>query len=298
MRVLLIANHVAGRGLGEALLQPICARLRRSGWEVEPRLTRARHQATAFARQAEAEGYEAVVVAGGDGLVNEVANALWGSAVAVGVLPLGTGNVLARELGIPLAWRAACDLLPRCVPRAVDVGRAGDRHFVLMAGFGWDAEIVAQAHRAVRPLGIVKYLPVIAKRLRGTPFAWKIETESLAWEDRGFLLLACSASLYTWRFRFFPQARLNDGVLDCILFRGCSVWRVLSAMARGLLGGPLPAQHFRVFQATRLRVESQPPAPVQVDGDWLGEVPMEISLRPKALLLLVPPGHYLARTEE
>src|SRR5207247_1264597 len=108
------------------------------GWTVDIQPTLEPGDGTRIAREAAAQGYDVVVAAGGDGTVNEVVNGLAGTETALAALPIGTVNVWVRELGLPLHPRAAAEALLGAQVRAIDLGRAGDRYFLLMAGVGFD----------------------------------------------------------------------------------------------------------------------------------------------------------------
>jgi diacylglycerol kinase (ATP) len=142
LRVVLLVNPVAG--MRRLPLEPIQAALRARGAAVEVALTTRPGDATTIARQAAAAGADVLLACGGDGTVNEAVNGLAGSQTALAVLPGGTVNVWAREVGIPLDPVRALQLLWEGQRRWIDLGRAGERYFLLMAGIGFDADVAAQ----------------------------------------------------------------------------------------------------------------------------------------------------------
>src|SRR5581483_6137548 len=145
---------------------------REHGWQVDLQPTRGPGDGTRIAREAAARGYDIVVAAGGDGTVNEVVNGLANTQTALAALPIGTVNVWVRELGLPLQPRAAAEALLGCQPRTIDLGRAGERYFLLMCGVGFDAAVTAEVRAAEkRRLGIFAYFLRafnLATRFRGT----------------------------------------------------------------------------------------------------------------------------------
>ncbi len=142
-RAMIIFNPAAGQaGSLQGDLEASCDLLNEYGWQVELRPTQAAGDGTRIAREAAQAGYDAVIAAGGDGTINEIVNGLAGSQTALGVLPVGTVNVWAREIGLPLQPRATTEALLRTHVRSIDLGRAGDRYFLLMAGVGFDAAVV------------------------------------------------------------------------------------------------------------------------------------------------------------
>ena len=135
IRVLIVFNPGAGQA-GSAEQDVHAARdvWREHGWQVDLRPTAGPGDGTRIAREAATQGYHLVVAAGGDGTVNEVINGLAGTQTALAALPIGTVNVWVRELGLPLQPRAAAEALLHAQIRTIDLGRAGDRYFLLMCG--------------------------------------------------------------------------------------------------------------------------------------------------------------------
>jgi diacylglycerol kinase family enzyme len=157
MKVQLIFNPVAGQLDVAQALQKVTAYLEAQGWQVTLRQTRGSGDATAFAREAAASGYDMVVAVGGDGTLGEVANGLAGSDCTMGVLPVGTGNIWARMMRLPLpslghqdALMAAAQVLVEGTPHRIDLGRAGDRYFVMWTGIGLDAQVARDVEPTAR----------------------------------------------------------------------------------------------------------------------------------------------------
>jgi diacylglycerol kinase (ATP) len=178
MNAMLIVNPRSGRWVLKTWLDEAVDMLRAAGWTATRKETEDPGHATELARQAATEGYDAVVAVGGDGTLNEVLNGVVNTPITVGVLPTGTVNVWAREVGIPLPnmWqhlRGATRVLLEGEVRAIDVGRAGTRHFILSAGVGLDAHVAHQAAdspdwaRAVQPLEFVPPAVVSALTFHG-----------------------------------------------------------------------------------------------------------------------------------
>src|SRR5215216_2741391 len=172
IRALIVFNP--GAGQADSAEQDIYAARdvwREHGWQVELRPTAGPGDGTRIAREAAEQGYHLVVAAGGDGTVNEVINGLAGTQTAMAALPIGTVNVWVREMGLPLQPRAAAQALLNAQIRTIDLGRAGERYFLLMAGVGFDAAVTAEVRSdEKRRLGILAYLLrafALALRFRG-----------------------------------------------------------------------------------------------------------------------------------
>ena len=293
MRVLLVANPRAGRTRGEAGAERLERRLRAAGVEVR-RLpaTDASEAAGALHRMLRGESPEQtrVVVAGGDGTINAALPALAGSRFPLAILPVGSVNVLARELGLPRRLEAAIDVAVTGALREIDLGTANGRPFVLMAGLGFDAAVVKSVAPAVKNL--VGSFAYIARGLRVladySPSRFLIETASERIDTEAWLAVVANASLYTYRWRLAPEARIDDGWLDLCLFGSAS-----RAQTRGQVLAALSGRHadypgVRHFRARELRFECEPPVCLQLDGDPAGETPVDIHIAPRALRVVVP----------
>ena len=298
MRVRVIANPVAGRGEGTAIADAVVAVLRQHGWQAEAAVTEGPGHARAIVREARAAELDAVVAVGGDGLVNEIINGPLDPEVALGVIPAGTGNVLARELGLPLRWRAAADSLLRSVAVRFDVGVANGRRFLLMLGVGWDAHLLEEVGRAPRPwLGIWQYVPAILRTAwQPHVYQFSVTADGEQHDSPGWMLIAGNTNLYTWLFRPTPEASPADGVLDFALLRGKGRLALTRALLRSVARKTVCEREAVYFRAASAIVRTEPVASFQVDGDLAGEATVEISVEPRALRLLAPPEHLLARS--
>lgn len=263
---------------------------REHGWQVDLQPTRGPGDGTRIAREAAAQGYDVVVAAGGDGTVNEVVNGLAGSRTALGALPVGTVNVWVRELGLPLQPRAAAEALLTCQPRAIDLGRAGDRYFLLMCGVGFDAAVTAEVRATEkRRLGALAYLlraANLAARFRGTSARIIIDGKLI--RCRVLMLVLGNSQLYGGVVKVTARASLDDGLLDVCIIKGKTLWsapfRILSILMQRYNLDPKLEYH----RAREVRISTRRPLPVQVDGDHIGETPMVFQAVPGALMALLP----------
>ncbi len=305
----IIANPAAAGGRGrEEPLQNAVGYLAAQGWTVSWRWTEHAGHAEALARQAAAAGISVVVVAGGDGTVNEVVNGLVGTETALAVLPAGTGNVLAAQLGlvgIPTPLHrpdppTAARLLCRGSLHRVDTGfatpRGGSgRHFLLWAGIGLDAaiahELEGEARDLKRTLGPVAYGALgikTALEAVGTPAIIRADGQRL--RDRLLMGVVANIPLYGGAFELTPEARLDDGLLDLELFAGGGWWSAV-----GHLGAILTRQrdtaHARPCRQFRhVRIVTERPVPVHLDAEPYGTTPVTMEVCRHSLRLLVPPS--------
>jgi diacylglycerol kinase family enzyme len=290
MRVCVIVNPVA-RGVRRkgACLHEI----ERAGaaiyWTSRP------GEARVLAARAVQDGCELVVAAGGDGTVNEVVNGIgdvpggWGR-VRLAVLPLGTANVWARELGMPLdperAWRVLTAGQERCVDVAWaewpgEEGRRR-RYFVQLAGAGWDARAIER----VRP-GLKRWLGPWAYVWAGWVALWRggapVTVDLGAERSAGPWVLAGNGRLYGGPFELFPGASPGDGWLEVCVVPRLTVALALAGGLWVLLRRRLPERWVIRRRARRLRWVSERPVPFELDGEWAGWTPVELGLCPGSL---------------
>lgn len=245
--------------------------------------------ATALARHQVAAGRDLIIVCGGDGTINEVVNGMVGSRVPLAILPAGTANVLAKELGLPWdPWRAA-EYIPRGIVRRIALGRAGERHFISVAGAGADANIVYQlGGRSSLHLGILSYWLEAFRQLflyDFPAFEVNIAGETLS----GTLLIVSRTKHYGGPIQITRRADLYGTDFEVCLFprRFRAVYLLYFLAQLGGLLERFPEVQFRRTrqvhaEAARRRIH------VQVDGELAGELPTEFVIVPDALSLLIP----------
>jgi len=291
-RALIVFNPIAGNADSfEQDIHAAAAVWRAHGWQVDLQPTAGPGDGTQIARAAAAAGYDIVVAAGGDGTVNEVINGLVGTNTALAALPIGTVNVWVRELGLPLQPRAAAETLLDAQVRAIDLGKAGERYFLLMAGIGFDAAVTAEVRSAEkRRLGIFAYVfraLDLAWRFRGTHA--RIVVDGKAVRGRVLMVVLGNSQLYGGILKITARASLDDGLLDVCIIKGNTLrgapLRILSILLRRSTLDPQIEYH----RARMVRIETRRPLAVQVDGDHIGYTPMNFESIPGALQALLPP---------
>jgi diacylglycerol kinase (ATP) len=287
-RIKLIANPVAG-GDARKKIRLAQARLERRGCQVDLSLTGARGDAEAAARHAVKGGFERIIAAGGDGTLNEVINGLAPSPIPLAFLPLGTTNVFALEAGIPFDVEKACDIALDGQSQPVCLGAADGVRFLLMAGVGFDAEVVYRVStRLKRWTGKLAYLAsAVSTLFRPPPAPVEVECED-GTVLRGYSIIIGNGRLYGGRFSITPEASLKEDLLDVCLFQKWGRVHLLRYVARIAAGGRLEAPEVRHFKARKITVTGSA-VPVQIDGDYLGRLPMTFRAHPGELVLVLPP---------
>lgn len=261
------------------------------GWDLPLESTGGPGDATRLAGQAAEAGFEAVVACGGDGTVNEAANGLAGSQTALAVVRGGTANVWAKEARIPRKREAALRLLEDGEVRAVDLGRAGDRYFLLMAGAGFDAAIVRELSAgAKRRLGAASYLIAGLRRaFHHRPQQVELTANGGTLSGDLYWCMLGNTRNYGGVLNITHMARVDDGLLDLCLLRKGGVLR-LGWFAFWVLLQRQQRRAHVVYQQGRSFEIKTPGLPVQVDGEYLGETPLRFEVAPGALRVVVPRG--------
>jgi diacylglycerol kinase (ATP) len=286
-----IANPYAGRRGRLARLDVALDLLTEHGWRVERLATGAPGHAQELAAAAAAAGSACVLVCGGDGTINEAVNGLAGSETALAVLPAGTVNLWAKEIGLPGEPVDAVRLVLSGERRRVDLGRAGDRYFLMLASVGVDAYAVrAVTAERKRRWGRYAYAAAgIADLVRhgGRPLA--IEAGGVRFRGRAPAAVIGNTRLYGGLLYPTPRARIDDGLLDLRVYAGAGARQLLPQLVRTLAGRPPRADEL-YLQTPELRIAAPRPLPVQADGEPIGVLPMTFRAVPRALTVVVPRG--------
>ena len=292
VRSLLILNPAAGRPKADGWDERIQRGFHKNGIPCDMILTAKPGDAFALARQAAEHRFDLVVAGGGDGTVNEVANGLIGSETALGIVPLGTVNVLARELLIPLRVPQAIRTIADGTRARIDVGCANGRHFTLMAGFGFDAEVVANVLQPMKDwIGSSAYILKGLEKLatcRATDVTLEMSEET--YTTKAFMVIVANASTYAYNLKIVPLAMPDDGLLDVCIFERPITDRIgfIGQVADIFMNRHIYHKAVRYFRTTRVVVRSTPEIQAQLDGDPFGSTPVEITITPQCLPVIVP----------
>ncbi len=290
--MLIIFNPAAGAGRRRRLARALTA-LRALRQRVELAETRGTGDAERIARDAARRGVARVVAAGGDGTIAEVASGLAGSASALGLLPLGTANVLAWELGVPLAPERAAAVLAggraaRLHPGLARFGDGRERLFVQMVGAGFDAAVVERLDLGLkRRIGRAAYVWQSLRELPRYGFPpISVELDGVA--ETVSSVIVTKGRLYAGRYRIAPAARPEAPGFQVVLFRRAG------PLAAALAGAALPLgliprlPGVEIVAARALRIAAAARVPVQADGDAAGLLPVAVSDAPAPLTVLLP----------
>lgn len=299
MRVILILNPSSGsspmavhEGTIEDIREHILASLRTNDIEPEVYETTEEDPGTEMAKKAAAEGADIVIAAGGDGTLHAVAGGLIGTNSKLGIIPMGTMNNIAHSLEIPRDIEKACEIIARGRTSLIDVGLINGNIFLEVSGIGLEAALFPAAEE-IKSLGFISTLKGIVGGLR-TLFAFQ-PTQFRAVFDgkrqqrfRAVQISVCNSPYYGAQFRFAPNAVMDDGFLDVLIYRNFSKFEYLRhalsiSQGRRVLGLQVSQRKIKSLQ-----VDAAHPVEIHADGVQKGHTPASITIRSGVLRVQVP----------
>lgn len=305
-----IYNPYAGRFPAGPLLQRAAAVLGHADWQIQVVETEQGQDLVSLATEAAHVGCDAVFVAGGDGSVGRVAGALAGSETALAVLPAGTANVWAKELGLPqlgwitpLALEEAARRLARGRIRVVDIATCEGTPFLLWAGVGLDGKIVNSIEPRARwekAFAVAHYaISAVWESLDWTGMDMKVSANGQTWSDHFLLAVASNIRAYAGGFlELSPEAKMDDGLLDVWLLPGRSIRDAVAIAVQILMGRHVDSPNVVYFQSSQVSFEADSPLPMHLDGEpqQVG-TRAQLTVQPKKLRVLVPQGGWPERAD-
>jgi diacylglycerol kinase (ATP) len=289
-KIQVIVNPAAGKP--EPVLHVLNKVFQESGAEWQVVVTHDEGDGTRLAEEAVGRGVDVVAAYGGDGTVMEVVNGLIGSDVTLGILPGGTGNVLSLELQIPQDLEEAAKLISAAEPkiRRLDVGKCGERHFLLRLSTGFSARQIGMTTRELRDqYGRLAYL---IAGLQALPSAEPVRFHfTLDGEQVDFEGLTCfvanAGSIGIPGLSLASEIRVDDGKLDLLAIRDFDL-QALSSLAASIASLPPEAADLNHWQARQITIDCDPVQPVVADGEDIGKTPVTMEAVPEAIPVIVP----------
>lgn len=288
-KVFFIINKYSGTGFQskiEGRIIDACARLK---LEAILEYTQHRGHATELARQAAAEGIPRVFAMGGDGTVNETAQGLVGTSTALGILPKGSGNGLARHLTIPLHLDGALTLLEKYNVLGMDVLLVNDKISINVSGIGFDAHVAGHFGKSGKR-GLAGYTKLILQEFLGfKEFACEALLDGESYKRNAFIIAFANSSQFGNNARVAPLASVCDGVMDVCFIKKIPVTSVAAFTARMFLGKIDKSRFVEIIKAKRLEISFDKPQPYHIDGEpFLPMNQFTIEVKPAAIKMIVP----------
>jgi YegS/Rv2252/BmrU family lipid kinase len=248
--------------------------------------TQAPGDARRLAREAAEAGARSVVAAGGDGTINDVVNGIAGTGTALGILPVGTMNVFAAELGLPNDLAEAWEVIEAGYTRSIDLARANDHYFVQLAGIGFDAQVVERTSwNFKKNFGPLSYLVSAAQIAAEKPPRIVVEHEGKTSE--GSFVLIGNGRYYGAPIKVFKDAKLDDGLLDIVILKNLGYLELARFLTGVFTGTHTEFEDIEYFQVPAVSVRSEEDVPVEVDGELMGKLPVEFRIAQQKLRVVV-----------
>ncbi|NOZ11567.1 MAG: diacylglycerol kinase family lipid kinase [Gammaproteobacteria bacterium] len=284
-RISVIFNPTAG-GRRHQRLQAVIALLQGSGSEVMLQPTGRPGDAESFAR--DAKDVDVIVAAGGDGTINEVANGLLGRDIPLALLPMGTANVIAAEIGLGVAPQQIAETILWGAIQKISLGRIDGRVFIAMVGVGYDARVVAGVHLGLkRWLGKGAYgVEAIRQLIQGDDHLLNVTVDGVDYHAAS--VVVANGRYYAGRYILDAAARITDPLLHVCLFERSGRWNLVRYSAALFSDRIASLADFRIVTGSRVTITGAVGEPVQGDGDVLTQLPVEIESIPGAIELVMP----------
>lgn len=288
----IIANPRAGHGQGFRNVVRLREVIRRRGFDCTPILTDGPGHATEIARRLAEASEPRIAVMGGDGTIGEVVDGIVGSGTEMGVIPMGTGNDVARSLGLPRNdLEAALVVALSGSSRPVDVGRERDRHFVSVLGLGFPSLVADRANATTWLHGSPAFFFAVYKALyRLRPVPLKIELDDRTLELDCVAVLIQNTPYTGGGLLMAPGATVDDGMLDVVVVGEIGRLDLMVHFPRAYRGRHLEHPAFEVYRTRSVRIEAAESLPKMFDGDLCGSTPVEVSVVRGGVRIVVPSG--------
>jgi YegS/Rv2252/BmrU family lipid kinase len=291
MKTMVILNPVAGKGKVQKVHQIIKKELEKRGITADYNFSHQPGGIKRWASECVKRGYERVIICGGDGTVHEAIPGLVNAEVALGIIPLGTGNDLSRTLGIKKDISFACSVIEKGQEKMIDVARVnGDQYFAGVGALGFDAEVAALAEQFKRfvPGRGIYLLAILAKLLTYKFKRVKIRFNDEEYQGEVLLVAFGNSRFYGGGIEITPQAEMDDGVLDLCVIKRLPKLKLLFLLPTVFKGSHIHFSEVNLYRARKIKVESNIPLHLYGDGELVSHTPLFIEVIPQALRVIVP----------
>jgi YegS/Rv2252/BmrU family lipid kinase len=292
-RILFIINPVAGVKSKHTIPDKIGRFLDTTRFDYEIIYTQGRGHATELAAQAARDGFDIVSVAGGDGSVNEVATGLIGTQTALAIMPMGSGNGLARHLGYKTNPKSTLQIINAFEIVDIDVCKVNNRYFFSLIGLGFDA-FVAKLFNREETRGFFTYAYTTLRSLNAyQPYEYTIDADGAQVSGRAFMINVCNSNQFGYNVKIAPEADLSDGLLNVIVMHEFPKWKAIFLFLRVVFGNHLKSRYFQRMKASSVSITAPGRAYLQIDGETVHKAKeFNVSLEHKKLRVLINPDNY------
>jgi diacylglycerol kinase (ATP) len=287
--IALLTNPSAGKGRGSRTAALALPRLKEAGFSVRSLTGHDADEASEMAHQCVADGVDSLVVVGGDGMVHLAVQALVGSETSLGIIPAGTGNDVARYLGLPRSdTQAAADVVVGSRTRLIDLGHTGAQHFVTVLAAGFDSKVNERANRMRWPRGQMRYnLATLAELRVFEPLPYVLELDGEEMQLEAMLVAVGNGPSFGGGLRITHGASIDDGWLDVVIIKTMSKLDLVRTYPKLYTGGHTKHPQYEHHRVRSVTVAA-PGIVGYADGERIGALPLTIDVAPLALKVLVP----------
>ena len=287
-KAVFIINLISGTSDKAAIPGLIDQYLDKTQFEYEIAVTQYAGHASEIAAKAKDDGVDVVVAVGGDGTVNEVARAIVHSSTALGIIPCGSGNGLARHLLLPLNVRKAIEVINRCEIRQLDYGIINDYPFFCTCGMGFDAFVSMKFAEAGKRGPITYVENVLREGLKYKPETYTIEDDNGTLQYKAFLISCANASQYGNNAYIAPQASMSDGLMDVIIMEPFDVFEAPQISIEMFSKTLDKNSKIKTFRTRHLHIHRDKPGVIHYDGDpVMTGADIDVELKPKGINIIV-----------
>lgn len=287
--IAVLTNPTSGKGKGNKVAADVVPRLTDAGFAVRSLIGRDAEEATDLARQAVADNVETLVVIGGDGMVHLAAQELATSSTRLGLVPAGTGNDVARALGVPRTDAlAATDVIIGGKERSIDLAKIGHRYYVTVLAAGFDAIVNERANEMTWPRGQMRYnLATLAELRTFSPIPYVLEVDGEQHRFEAMMVAVGNTESFGGGMQITKGAVPDDGVLDVVAIMPMSKLELIRTFPKLFSGAHVHHPKYRHFAGRSITVAA-PGIVAYADGERMTSLPLTVDVVPKALRVLVP----------
>lgn len=287
--IAVLTNPTSGKGKGSKVATVVVPRLTDAGFAVRSLTGRDAEEATGLARQAVADGVETLVVIGGDGMVHLAAQELANSSTRLGLVPAGTGNDVARAIGVPRNDPiAATDIIIGGKVRALDLAKIGRRYYVTVLAAGFDAIVNERANEMTWPKGQMRYnLATLAELRTFSPIPYVLEVDGEQHRFDAMMVAVGNTESFGGGMQITKGAVPDDGVLDVVAIMPMSKVELIRTFPKLFSGAHVHHPKYRHFSGRSITVAA-PGIVAYADGERMTSLPLTVDVVPQALRVLVP----------
>jgi diacylglycerol kinase (ATP) len=292
MKLTVLINPAAGRGRAKKAFPAIAREMKNLSLDFEHRFSAGPGHIEELTREAVGRGSDLVVACGGDGTIHEVINGVGGRPATVGIIPCGTGDDLAKNLGIPRDIPGACRSLAAGFVKRFDMIRAGKKVYACVAGAGFDSMVNKTANEGVRFLkGTSVYIYSVFRTLYAfKPLEMSLCGDDFSYDGKVMFVVAANATSYGGGMKVTPMAVMDDGLMDVLIIKEMSRFQVLNLFPKVFSGKHYPHPKIEHHRTSTLTISSPEPLELFGDGEYIQALPVKLEVIPGALPVVVPGG--------